>query len=255
MVGPTVDLIEAADLDIRHPWEQARSRFFLDVLREAGALDRGGRVLDVGAGDAWFAQQLKPVLPVESDIACWDRFYRDEDIVSLSNAGIVASREPPSGRFDLLLLLDVLEHVEDDVTFLRDLIGRLQPGATALISVPAWPRLFSKHDEALKHFRRYTPDACRRVIADAGLTITMSGGVFHGLLAPRAVGVVWERLRKTNTQPANLGAWKGGALVTRAIAGALHAEARLSLELARRGIDVPGLSFWALCHLSKQRWT
>ncbi len=55
-------------------------------------------------------------------------------------------------------MLDVIEHVEDDVGFVRDVVdGSLAPGGWVLVSVPAYQSLFSSHDRALKHFRRYAP--------------------------------------------------------------------------------------------------
>lgn len=243
-----MDLLERSDAETRHPWELARARFFLEVLKKDGALARGGRVLDAGAGDAWFATELLRRLDGAGEVTCWDAHYRDEDVAAIGARGVVATAERPRGPFDLLLLLDVIEHVEDDRGFLAGLVSDLlAPGGTALVSVPAWQLLYSKHDEALKHHRRYAPEQCRAVLEDAGLSIIMSGGLFHGLLLPRAASVFVEKLRAAAGPPPNLGAWRGGRVVTKAIAGALFSEGLLSLALAERGVDVPGLSFWALC--------
>ena len=58
--------------------------------------------------------------------------------------------------YDLIALLDVLEHVPDDLASLRAIHRRLKPGGTLLLTVPANPWMWSAHDAAHHHFRRYT---------------------------------------------------------------------------------------------------
>ena len=77
-------------------------------------------------------------------------------------------RELLRGRwhdYDVVLLADVLEHVEHHHEFLRDLVAQLKPGATLIITVPAHPWLWSPHDAALGHFRRYTQATLRETWA------------------------------------------------------------------------------------------
>jgi SAM-dependent methyltransferase len=242
----------------RHPWEVARARFFGRVLRDAGLLGAARRVLDVGAGDGYLAGTLLAELPAGSSAVCFDAHYSDEDLRRFgegSSPGLSFSRERPAGRFDLILLLDVVEHVADDRGFLGAFVtDSLAPGGVVLVSVPAWPALFSRHDEALKHYRRYRPAACRALMAEVGLTIRRSGGLFHSLLVPRALAVVGERLLtslgRRPAVPSNLGDWRGGRAISTAVGGGLAADTFLSRLLARLGPSVPalpGLSFWALC--------
>src|SRR5689334_14381207 len=110
----------------RHPWEAARFRFAWDVLRSAG-LDRSPvTVLDAGAGDGWFATQLLARMPAGAEVTCWDVGYSADDLARLVATApprmrFTASR--PGSTFDALLLLDVLEHVENDRTFLDRLVA------------------------------------------------------------------------------------------------------------------------------------
>ena len=144
--------------DRRHPWELARARFFRRLLRDHADLAAAGRVLDVGAGDGWFAHELAPDLGPATEIVCWDVNYRSEDLTTPPGERIVRTASSPEGLFDVVLLLDVIEHVEHDETSWPTRWCRsLAPGGTAVVSVPAYPRLFSDHDRMLEHHRRYRP--------------------------------------------------------------------------------------------------
>jgi len=250
-----MDLIERPeDVGRRHPWEVARAGFFLGLIERLGLAAMTDSWLDVGAGDAWFAQQLRAVLVPATRLVCWDVHYPIDRAPGTAGAGqgIEFSAEQPTGVFEGILMLDVIEHVEDDVGFVRDVVdGCLAPGGWVLVSVPAYQPLFSAHDRALKHFRRYSPAAIRRVLESAGLTVATRGGLFHGLLPLRGLQVVRERYRPPDPAPTGVGAWRGGERLTKALTVALRSETRMSLAMGTRHLPVlPGLSTWAFCRRS-----
>ncbi len=182
-----MDLIERPyEFTSRHPWEVARARFFLRLLDRLGCIGSTAAWLDVGAGDAWFAGQLRAVLPSTARLVCWDVHYGDTELAAPSPepGPIVFTAERPSGTFDGVMMLDVIEHVEDDVAFVRDVVSHsLAARGWVLVSVPAYQRLFSDHDRALKHYRRYSPRALRLTLESAGLSVVARGGLFHALVA------------------------------------------------------------------------
>jgi SAM-dependent methyltransferase len=244
----------------RHPWEIARARFFARLVADTAEAARPARVLDVGAGDGYLARHLLDRIPGGSSVACVDSNYTDDDLVRFADppaAGLSISRTRPAGAFDRVLLLDVIEHVQDDRALLADIIATsVAPDGLVLVSVPAWDFLYGQHDLALKHFRRYQPAQCRALLESAGLEILRSGGLFHSLLLPRLLQRLGEstlgarragRGKKSAESPANLGQWRGGRLISSALTLALTADTRLSDRLARAGRQVPGLSYWALC--------
>ena len=239
----------------RHPWEEARCRFFCQVLQRSSVLESSGRVLDVGAGDGWFARQLVRLLPATAVITCCDAEYTPELIASsaAADARIEFCRELPVARFNLILALDVLEHVGDDTDLLRRLVtDHLAPGGRVLISVPAWQQLFTAHDTGLRHHRRYSPLAGRALVERCGLVMVHGGGLFHSLLLPRAAQKAIElvrRQRASATQPPSL-VWRGGALSRKAVAAFLWVDNEVSTLAAGRSIELPGLSWWALCRMS-----
>ena len=76
--------------------------------------------------------------------------------------------EPPGDGFDLIIMLDVLEHIEDDRAALHQLAELLTPEGRLLITVPALPILWSIHDEANAHYRRYRRSELKSRLEEAG---------------------------------------------------------------------------------------
>ena len=151
-------------------------------------------------------------------------------------------------------MLDVIEHVEDDMSFVGDVVdGSLAPGGWLLASVPAYQSLFTEHDRVLKHYRRYSPSAIRTVLEGAGLHVDAAGGLFHGLLAARGVQALREQYLPPSRTPTGIGAWQGGPWMTRALTATLDAETRISLAVGTTGLPpLPGLSTWALCRRARE---
>jgi hypothetical protein len=229
---------------LRHPWELARRELFAVILRECGALDGGGAMLDVGAGDAWLSRWLVSRAASRIALTCWDAAYGETG----EREGVSFVRRRPRERFELVLMLDVLEHVDDDGAFLAETVSQnLVDEGHLLLSVPAWRGLFSDHDRALEHRRRYQPAECRDLIERCGLTVIRAGGAFHSLLLLRAAELAAWRVLGYKGQGHDELAWRRGELSRDIAAGLLTADARVSLVLERAGLDLPGLSWWSLC--------
>lgn len=230
----------------RHPWEIERFHAYRRILADHGALS-ATRILDVGSGDGWFSESLLGDLPPDAEVSCWDVNYTAAELES-DDPRVTRTTEPPTGTFDLALVLDVLEHVENPGALIDDALRRvLPPGTPVLIAVPAHPALFSSHDVALGHHRRYRRSELLAEV-DGFVDVIESGPLFVSLLAPRAATVACERLRgrrsRDNSPPAStgIGRWDGGPVVTRAVQTALAADARLSRWGPMHRL--PGLSAW-----------
>jgi SAM-dependent methyltransferase len=244
----------------RHPWETVRAQFFTRLLADPVRAVQPVSVLDVGAGDGFVAGRLLEALPAGSTVTCYDPEYTEDHLAMLRGtapAGLSFARACPDREFDVSVLLDVLEHISDDRGFLREFVERLDAGGLLLVSVPAHQVLFTQHDVALGHHRRYSTRELRAVLDEVGLTPRRSGSLFGSLIVPRALAKALERARGIRSRPAAAGladqistgvsAWPHGPVVTGAVCRALEIDARLCDLAARFTVPNAGLSVWALC--------
>ena len=107
----------------------------------------------------------------------------------------------PDGQlFDTVIMLDVLEHIEDDIDILARLRSRLRHGGHLILKVPARPWLYSPMDQAIGHRRRYDKGRLCHVVRCAGYEVVATWP-FNAFAAP---GWWWNgRVRKRLTPPAD----------------------------------------------------
>lgn len=144
------------------------------------------RLLDIGAGSGIFAKQL--LRRGAESAVCIDPAYRDERKETFDGKEICYLRQIGNQKCDLILLMDVLEHVDDDVSLLRAALAGAGERAFVLITVPAFQRLFSAHDLFLEHKRRYHLRQIESVAREAGLVV-LSARYFFAFLLPIAASL------------------------------------------------------------------
>ncbi len=179
-----MDLKEEAILgaNARSHWYYAsKGRALLALLKDL----KLESLLDVGAGSGVFSRQLIDAGVCQRAL-CVDPGYRVERVERHNGHEIRFARAADRAAADLILMMDVLEHVDDDIGLLRDYTRDLRPKDLVAISVPAFQFLWSGHDEFLEHRRRYSKRQLEAVIRAAGLEPVKSG-YFFGLLFPVAI--------------------------------------------------------------------
>jgi SAM-dependent methyltransferase len=169
-------------LETDYWWFAGRRRIVATLLGEA-AKGRGiNDLLDIGCGTGANLPMLKSTAPrvVAMDFSPlalqFARTHEESAGVSLMRAD--AQNLPfAESQFDAVTMLDVLEHLRDDHRALQEVRRVLRvPSATErggafVFSVPAYQNLWSAHDEALHHFRRYEFHALRRLLQDEGFAV------------------------------------------------------------------------------------
>jgi len=154
--------------------ELGEARYFNSWVADLIAPSIRGDVLEIGCGTGNFtgliARHARSVVAVDMDaefIATARQRWKDEWRISFHCCD--ATAEGWESQFDTIVLLDVLEHIEDDVGFLWSLRRALRPGGTLVLKVPAGDWLYGTMDRAIGHYRRYSKKTLRDALGDAGL--------------------------------------------------------------------------------------
>lgn len=151
-------------------------------------------VLDVGAGSGVFARQLLDA-GVCDQATCVDPAYENEYKDYHNGKIIYFKRSIAQITQSLILMMDVLEHVDDDLELLSLYTNSMPQGGYVLITVPAFQFLWSGHDVFLEHRRRYTLSQLERVVSNAGLKIIKSRYFFATLLPLVATMRIYDRIQ------------------------------------------------------------
>lgn len=249
--------------DNRHPWELARFRIVNDQM--AASLrqinETGGTVLDMGCGDTWFVERLSDKFPsirfVAVDIAFSAELLADlRQKYTGTNISVYPSLDEAvqnqPAPFDLILLLDVIEHIENDITFLQwmQTFSQITSSTEFCITVPAYQWLFTAHDRFLDHYRRYNNSLLVRNCATAGLKTDKVGYFFFSLYLARILAWGKEKMGLGKKETTGLVEWTTGKGLTSFIEFVLMADYRITNTLSRIGIKLPGLSNFSVCRKS-----
>ncbi len=235
----------------RHPWEVARLDFIRKILLAHSCLAGTPRILELGCGDGYVAFNLLPQGTQASMVALDTGFDRSQiERLSQENPGsrVCGSYDDIRGdRFELILMLDLLEHIEDDFLFLKEIVHTyLAPGGFLLIVSPAFQSLFSQHDVFMGHQRRYDIPRLTELGANSGITMSGNGHIFFSLLAPRAI-LRWLWMRRTQKENScGVGAWNHSRWVTSIVLNALTLDCFFCETMRKLGIFIPGLTVWAI---------
>lgn len=148
---------------------------------------RPQHILDVGAGSGFFSRHLLAEAGAQSAL-CVDIGYAADRDASEAGKPVLYRRDIGPTDCDLVLMMDVLEHVDDDRGLLRHYAAKVPPGAHFLVTVPAFRFLWSSHDVFLEHKRRYRLPEIEQALRDAGLDVVRAAYYF-GLVFPLAAAV------------------------------------------------------------------
>ena len=219
-----------------HHWWYAGRRRVLHAAVGKLALPAGADVLDAGCGSGRTMDELRRYGTVHGfDLNPLGVEYAR----GRGHGGVQVARVEeipyPDAHFDLVTCLDVIEHTPDDVVSLRELRRVVRPGGWLVVTVPAYQLLWSSHDVANQHYRRYRRSQLRGTGAAAGWA-PGAWTYFNSLLfLPGAAVRVGERLRRPHKRRGR----PNVALTPRALDGLLEWPMRAEAALIRRGLRLP----------------
>jgi len=159
------------DLYTRHWWWRSREEAILEVLHRHFPSNAGLRILDVGCGDGLFFDRLAEfgqVEGVEPDERLVDPDSRHRPRIQIApfDANFHSTE-----CYSLILMLDVLEHLDDPGAALRHAFSLLKPTGALLLTVPAFQLLWTNHDVVNQHRVRYRRRTLRPLLRQAGFAI------------------------------------------------------------------------------------
>jgi len=160
----------------RHFWFQSRNQVIGEMARQiTGGLAPGYMALEVGCGTGNVLRVLEDACSTGS-VTGMDLFpeglrYARQRTDCPLVAGDMLTPPFNDGRFALIGLFDVLEHLSDDDKVLRHLAKMLSADGALLLTVPAYPQLWSYFDEAAHHCRRYRPADLEERLVGAGYCV------------------------------------------------------------------------------------
>ncbi len=170
----------------RYWWFVARRHLITTLLETYYPRTGQLRILDIGCGTGKMLDELKPF----GDVVGAD--FAPEALQFCITRGAPADlaradvRRLPfaDNSFDVVTAMDIIEHIDDDKAASREIFRVLKPGGRLLVTVPAFSSLWSEHDEALHHFRRYTTPHLKDVFQRAGLHVDKLSYTVTTLFAP-----------------------------------------------------------------------
>jgi SAM-dependent methyltransferase len=179
---------EMYKVESEHWWFVARRKIVESIIKSL-KLDKNASILDAGCGNGdnlLFLSKYGDVVAMERDINALEK-------AASRGVGKVLQGELPgnihadiSKENDLLVFLDVLEHIEDDASSLKILSKYIKDDGSLVLTVPAYQFLWTKHDEQHHHKRRYTVNRLRQLMESNGWKVSYIS-YFNTLLFPLAL--------------------------------------------------------------------
>ena len=177
-----------------HWYYRAKSAAVITLL--AGT--RPASVLDVGAGTGFFSRQLLRRDHV-TGATCVDPGYAADRDETVGGKPLLFRRSVARPCADVVLMMDVLEHVAEDGALLRSYVRQAGGGTRFVVTVPAFSWLWSGHDVFLGHHRRYTLGQIRAVVESSGLVVEEACYLYAALFPLAAASRLLGRLRAAVT--------------------------------------------------------
>jgi trans-aconitate methyltransferase len=243
----------------RHPWETARAKF-IERLLEQELKDyncSNTTLIDIGCGDLYvlntmdrkfgfyrvigvdtaFDDKISKLL-IEETANNKIKLYNNINELSINNEKTI------------ILLMDVIEHIKDDHTFLYDLISSdfVNEQTTFIITVPSYQKLFSSHDTTMNHYRRYSNKMLIKTLKQNNYHIKESGYFFSILLLPRIIRVLKEKISDKGRQKETVvSTWNKGKFITITIKKLFQFDFYIVNAFRKININIPGLSNYVIC--------
>lgn len=192
------------ELYIRHWWWRARERFVLEEISRLHLPSSGNSILDVGCGDGLFFDELSKFGNVEGVEPDRTLISKDGPHAARIHCGPFDESFQPAKKYNLILMLDVLEHLRDPEAAVRRAISLSAENGAILITVPAFRSLWTNHDALNYHVTRFTKSSFAAVARQAGLKIETMRYFFHWLFPLKLAQRMIEKVSGSAPKPPSI---------------------------------------------------
>ncbi len=241
-----------AQIEDQHWWFVARRQILRRLIEQLVPPSPKANLIDVGCGTGGNLGTLADAynclgIDTSTEAIHWasQRFPQVRFVQGLAPEDIADAMRTA----DLVMLNDVLEHVDDDVGLLESLVSAMRPGAHLLLTVPSDRQLWSEHDVSFGHYRRYTMPRLQRVWQDLAVDVRLCSHFNSRLYLPVRAVRTWTRWRGKTMGAAGTDFAIPRAPINRALQGIFAGESRRLSDLLqgrkKRGYGV-GVSLIAV---------
>jgi SAM-dependent methyltransferase len=235
-------LPEEGKVIFRHPWKLSRGDCVLKYLKRRNLHN----LADIGVNDMYYTKKLKTF--GDGKIYAVDVFFSENGEIKDGIICVNNIEKLPDKEIDCIIMMDVLEHIENDKLFFDIAVKKLKNGGILLITVPAWQFLFSSHDVKLLHFRRYNRKQLKTLIKHDDMKIIKCHYFYTSLFLARLAFI-----QKKDKFCGNDNSWNYPEknIITIIIKTVLDIDYWINKILDKIGIHLPGLSLFAICQKNK----
>jgi 2-polyprenyl-3-methyl-5-hydroxy-6-metoxy-1,4-benzoquinol methylase len=192
------------DLYQNHWWWRARTELIVNELHRLQPAGGWKTVLDIGCGDALFFDRLSQFGEVEGIEPCAALIDPGNPHRARIHVGPFGESFQPAKKYSLILMLDVLEHLDDPVNALRRVSELLEAKGTFVATVPAFMMLWTNHDVLNHHMTRYTRHTLHEIVDQTDLRIREDRYFCHWTCPVKLAVRTLERIFHSKPQPAKI---------------------------------------------------
>ena len=192
------NIFETLQAQQNHWYYAAKINKIISLLSESKLFELGSRhlnCLDIGAGNGIMSYAVSERFNHYGLSHAWhlvDSAYLENDLLIKDSQFVSLQAIPKNKKYDVILAIDVIEHINEQREFLRLIRSHCNPGALVVITAPALMFLWSTHDTYLEHFRRYRSKELQHECTRSGFHVLSHGYVYSPLL-PLITSVIYVK--------------------------------------------------------------